>query len=414
MLGYAVIDTETTGLNIRGNDRVVEIAVVLLDPNLNVTGYYETVLNPERDLGLVSLHGIDGLIASHGASFRDILPSLAALLHDRVIIGHNVEFDINMLEVEYTRENISPNFGIGLDTLRLAKSLPFRASNYKLGTLCNHFNIPLLDAHTAMADAIATANLLISMINNYQCNVNCSPSDFSSSPMSNDLSAWRTRTDIQQILSTPADLSECILNLHDITVELPESSINTYLRTMHTALLNNRYTSWEKALIEETIAGLSLTKGHVIDLNEEYVFMLICKNLLENNGVWNNETYTANQISVAAAFGGVKDHRVEHLIQETLSQSHHIQPTAEKLNNYFSFAPGDIFVVTGEDFAHYEKEDWETLLSRRGFIPKPSTTKTTKLIIAGDPYSLSAKAVKARKYGIPVLAEETIITMVGL
>lgn len=182
MLGYAVIDTETTGLNIRGNDRIIEIAIVLLDSDLNVTSVHETILNPERDLGLVSLHGIDGLMTSHGAFFRDILPSLSGLLHDRVIIGHNVSFDIGMLEEEYARENITPVFGMDIDTLRLAKSLPFRPYNYKLGTLCSHFNIPLVDAHTAMADTLATMNLLKIMVANYQCNISCYPADFTGSP----------------------------------------------------------------------------------------------------------------------------------------------------------------------------------------------------------------------------------------
>lgn len=166
--------------------------------------------------------------------------------------------------------------------------------------------------------------------------------------------------------------------------------------------------------MKDTISSLSLTRSHVVDLNEEYVFMLICKNLFENNGQWDAGTDVATQISVAAAFGGVKDSRVEQLVQETLQQSHHIQPTVEKLNSYFSFVPGDMFVVTGEDFAYYEKEGWEQVLTRRGFISRPSTTKSIRLVLAGDSYSLSAKAMKARKYGIPVIAEETMAKLIGL
>ena len=70
MHGYAVIDTETTGLNRLGNDKIAEIAVATFDLGFNLTGQHETLLNPERDLGLVSLHGINGLMASEAAFYN--------------------------------------------------------------------------------------------------------------------------------------------------------------------------------------------------------------------------------------------------------------------------------------------------------------------------------------------------------
>ncbi|GGT40553.1 exonuclease domain-containing protein [Nonomuraea spiralis] len=50
-LGYAVIDVETTGLRTSWHDRVIEVAVVLLDPLGCVTREWSTLVNPERDLG---------------------------------------------------------------------------------------------------------------------------------------------------------------------------------------------------------------------------------------------------------------------------------------------------------------------------------------------------------------------------
>lgn len=411
MLGYAVIDTETTGLNIRGNDRIVEVAVVLLDTDLNITAAHETILNPKRDLGLVSLHGIDGLIASEGAFFRDIMPSLSSLLHDRVIIGHNVQFDIKMLEEEYEKESVAPYFGVFLDTLNLAKSLPFRPPNYKLETLCEHFGISLKDAHAAMPDTIATAKLLVAMLEAYDYNVTCWPADFKSSPMSDEFSEWKTRSDIIKITSQPADLKTHIMDLPDTIKELPETSIDTYLRTIHIALINDSYSLREKSTMVRTISDLALTRSQVIDLNEEYIFTLICKNLDENNGNW-VQGFVAEHIRVVQEFTGVEDNRVDWLLQETLANSHLIRPTAEKLNRYFSFNPGDIFVVSGEDL-EFTKEHWENLLGEKGFIPKTGTTKNTKLVIAADPYSLSAKAVKAQKYGIPVITENTLTKMMN-
>jgi DNA polymerase-3 subunit epsilon len=412
MLGYAVIDTETTGLNIRKNDRIVEVAVVLLDMDLNITGTYETVLNPARDLGLVSLHGIDGLIASEGVLFRDIMPSLSGLLHNRIIVGHNVQFDIGMLEDEYQKESVDPYFGVFLDTLQVAKSLPFRCSNYRLGTLCEHFGIPLEDAHTAMADAMATAKLLITMAQRYDLKVTCLPADLTATSMAYDFNEWTPRDKIKDIISQPADLKKYIFGLSNGTKDLPENSINTYLRTIHLALINDEYSLREKSRLEQTINDLSLTRTQAVDLNEEYIFMLICKNLHENNKQWIHGVNT-ERIQMVQEFTGVEDDRVTWLVQETLANDHLIQPTVEKLNTYFSFVSGDIFVVTGEDL-DYSKEHWNELLGGLGFVPKSDTTKNVKLVIAADPYSLSAKAAKARKYGIPVITEKTLMRILDI
>lgn len=411
MLGYAVIDTETTGLNIWHNDRIIEIGVVLLNESLQITGMYETVLNPERDLGLVSLHGIDGLIASEGASFKDIMHSLASLLHDRVIVGQNVKFDVGMIECEYKKENLFPDCGEPIDTLQIAKSLRLPVSNHKLETLCRHFGVPLLDGHQAMADAIATAQLFVAMIAQHRPQLYAAPADFRGSPQWDNFSAWKTRFEIHGKLAQPAHLEDAVSRLHDSALDLPQKSIDEYLKTMHVSLLNGRFSVRERNAMEALMNRLSLTKSHVIDLHEEYIFMLICKNLAKYNNSW-QESYITEHIAVASSFTGVKKHTVDDLLQQTLQQNHLIVPTAEKLNSYFSLKQGDAFTVTGEDF-EYSKEHWVDSLKEQGLIYKDSTTKASKLVIASDPYSLSSKAVTARKYGIPVLNESTVNKMLN-
>ena len=56
--GFAVIDFETTGLFPGGHDRVVEVAVVHADPHGTITGRWDTLVNPGRDLGPQSIHRI--------------------------------------------------------------------------------------------------------------------------------------------------------------------------------------------------------------------------------------------------------------------------------------------------------------------------------------------------------------------
>jgi len=55
--GFAVVDVETTGL-FPARDRVVEVAVVHLDPDARVTGEFSTLIDPRRDVGPTRIHGI--------------------------------------------------------------------------------------------------------------------------------------------------------------------------------------------------------------------------------------------------------------------------------------------------------------------------------------------------------------------
>lgn len=65
MTGYAVVDVETTGLFSAGQDRIAEIAVVLVDPDGKVEDSWATLVNPGRDLGAQHIHGIRAADARH-------------------------------------------------------------------------------------------------------------------------------------------------------------------------------------------------------------------------------------------------------------------------------------------------------------------------------------------------------------
>lgn len=414
MLGYAVIDCETTGLNRTGSDRIAEIAIATFDSNFNLTGKYETLINPEQDLGLTSLHGIDGLMASQAPRFEEVMSSIAYLLHDRIIIGHNVDFDLRFIAHEFAKKKIDILWrGSYLDTLHMAKEAQLVIENNQLSTLCSHFGIPLLDAHSAMADVMATAKLFQSLleVKYSELQALASPLNFpvKQLTLSSDVSNWRTRDAVREILNAPYDWKNFLQRLPHSEKELSSESIHAYLNMLHISLLNDRYSYKERENMEQLIVSLSLSPNQVIDLNEEYLFLLLCRHLTNNASVLQSDF---SSMKTAIEFTGIQGGRVKELLAETLENKHLIPGGLNTFQTLFSLNKGDGLVISGEDFIT-TKAHLKGQLEDAGFRILPSTTKSgTKALITNDPYSLSKKAVTARRFGIPVLTEKTVTALI--
>jgi len=147
----AVVDVETTGLyNV---DRVLEVGIVTLDENGRVLDRFETLINPNRDVGPTWLHGINASMIVEAPTFDDVATEIAARLDGAVVCAHNLPFDARMLGNELDRCSINFDWGQGLDTLRV--------TGCKLAVACDEAGIALEGAHSALADADAVSTLLV-------------------------------------------------------------------------------------------------------------------------------------------------------------------------------------------------------------------------------------------------------------
>jgi DNA polymerase-3 subunit epsilon len=414
MLGYAVIDCETTGLNRTGSDRIAEIAIATFDMDFNLTGKYETLLNPEQDLGLTSLHGIDGLMASQAPRFEEVMSSIAYLLHDRIIIGHNVEFDLRFIAHEFGKKKIDmPWKGTYLDTLQMAKEAQLPTDSNQLSTLCAHFDIPLLHAHSAMADVMATAELFQSLLSIKYSEIPAlaSPLNFPTNQvaLSSDVSKWISRDSAHEGINAPYEWNSFLKQLPNSEKELSPENIHTYLNTLHISLINNRFTYKEREIMKHLVISLSLSHSQVIDLNEEYLFLLLCHDLTHNG---NSLRSDFSSMKTAIEFTGIREERVKELLAETLENKHLIPGGLQTFQTLFSLNKGDGLVISGEEFI-ISKRHLIGQLEKAGFVIRPSTTKSgTKALITNDPYSLSKKAVTARRFGIPIITESTVAALI--
>lgn len=164
--GFAVIDVETTGFSAT-NDRIVELAVVVIDPAGVEVDAFCTVLDPGCDPGPTHVHGITAAMVTGAPTFGHVHPFLAEMLSGRVIVGHNVgRFDLGFIRAECQRYG-GDSLVVGevpiVDTLMVARSQMDLFGKAKLVDCCDYFGLTWTDHHSALGDARVTAALFTAM-----------------------------------------------------------------------------------------------------------------------------------------------------------------------------------------------------------------------------------------------------------
>jgi DNA polymerase-3 subunit epsilon len=159
--GYAVVDLETTGMSWDGGDRVLEIAVVLLDDRAQPTGAWTTLINPGRPVASGEVHGITDRDVLHAPGFADVAGLLAESCRGRVFVAHSIAFDSLFVrkELELAGHFVGLDASTGLCTAELGGHyLPHVAVG--LDELCYAAGITIRRRHWALWDAEATGRLL--------------------------------------------------------------------------------------------------------------------------------------------------------------------------------------------------------------------------------------------------------------
>jgi DNA polymerase III subunit epsilon len=158
-----VLDTETTGLNPRTGDRVIEIGCVEL-VNRQLTGNnFHRYINPERDSeeGALAVHGLTTEFLSDKPKFAEIVDELRDYINGAEVIIHNAPFDLGFLNAEFARLKL-PSFNEHIDnkvidTLLHAKEMHPGKRN-SLDALCDRYGVS--NAHRKLHGALLDAELL--------------------------------------------------------------------------------------------------------------------------------------------------------------------------------------------------------------------------------------------------------------
>ncbi len=162
---FAVVDVETTGMDAAGDDRITEIAVVVVQGSRREL-VFESLVKPGRPIPyrISELTGISQDMVAGAPTFDAIAEPLLAALSGRVFVAHNARFDWSFVTAEVERARGMRLDGPRLCTVRLARRLYRREPSYGLGAIAHRLGLEFPSRHRAAGDAIVTGMLLERMM----------------------------------------------------------------------------------------------------------------------------------------------------------------------------------------------------------------------------------------------------------
>ncbi|MEB0138732.1 MULTISPECIES: DNA polymerase III subunit epsilon [unclassified Undibacterium] len=209
-----VLDTETTGLNAREGNRIIEIGCVEL-VNRKLTGNnFHQYMNPERDSeeGALAVHGLTTEFLSDKPKFADIAQQFCEYVRGAEVVIHNAPFDVGFLNAEFTRLGLAPFqelVGRVTDTLVQAKELHPGKRN-SLDALCDRYEVS--NAHRKLHGALLDAELLADVFLAMSRGQNSFAIDIVDEPVASLSDAPEIALPLGDLLVLPASEEELLLH----------------------------------------------------------------------------------------------------------------------------------------------------------------------------------------------------------
>lgn len=398
-MAYAVIDFETTGLVPERTDRVVEVGIVLTDVTGRIEEEWTTLVNPHRDLGPTNIHGIAAADVVDAPTFADVSDHILELLTGRVVVAHNASFDMRFLhrELQLAHYEIAER-PAALCSMKWAGRMMGAA---KLEHCCEALGISLTDAHSALGDAHATAELLPHLIGT--C---CTSVEWHHDLERSSSFAWPSRFG-RAARATAVRRGHAADNHSWLQSVLraawipgdPENEA-AYMMVLDNALLDRSISRSEGKQLLATAEAAGLSRGTVAQLHQDYLRAVATESLADGV-VTDDERIELEAVATALGLGAP-------YVDEALSWAKDESQGKGTDNAGFVLRHGDRVVFTGEMSRH--RDDWVAEICAAG-LATGGISKSTRLVVAEDPDSLSGKAVKARQYGIPVVDEPAFIRL---
>ena len=165
-LAYTVFDTETTGLQPSQGDQIIQIgAVRLVNGKLLRQESFEQLVDPQRPIpeAGIPIHGIQPEMVLGQPTIGEVLPAFHAYAQDTVLVAHNAAFDMRFLQLQEAATGRRFDQPV-LDTLLLSAVVHPNQDSHKLEAIAERFGVTVVGRHTALGDAMVTAEVFLKLI----------------------------------------------------------------------------------------------------------------------------------------------------------------------------------------------------------------------------------------------------------
>lgn len=166
---FAIIDVETPNSR---HDAICSLGLVLVQKGI-ITNKNYYLINPETDFDdrCISVHGITSEDVKNAPIFPEVWKNIEKVISGYLLVGHNLGFDLSCIRKALNKYHIDSVPAHYIDTLTLSRNYVFGVENYRLPTMCRYFDIVLDAHHNALCDSIATAKLLLRLLNRYDIDI---------------------------------------------------------------------------------------------------------------------------------------------------------------------------------------------------------------------------------------------------
>ncbi len=165
-LTYVAFDTETTGLNPSEGDEIIQLgAIRIVNGRILHDECVDQLVNPQRPVPetSVKVHGIDPALLPSQPVITKVLPNFHSFASDSVLVAHNAAFDMRFLQLKEAETGLKFDNPV-LDTLLLSSVVHPNQQGHSLDDIADRFNITIVGRHTALGDALVTAEILLKLI----------------------------------------------------------------------------------------------------------------------------------------------------------------------------------------------------------------------------------------------------------